>query len=75
MEGARQIARNIEHYHLAAILAVGFRGRSHRGSIFTRPAWTTCPTQRLANNYLSEDDLQVPTSALPEPPNTKEATA
>ena len=30
MEGARQIARNIEHYNLAAILAVGFRVRSHR---------------------------------------------
>jgi hypothetical protein len=34
MEGSRQIARNIEHYNLAAILAVGFRVRSHRGTQF-----------------------------------------
>jgi hypothetical protein len=34
VEGSRQIARNIEHYNLAAILAVGFRVRSHRGTQF-----------------------------------------
>lgn len=33
-EGARQIAREIEHYNLDAILAVGFRVRSHRGTQF-----------------------------------------
>ena len=33
-EGARQISRQIEHYNLDAILAVGFRVRSHRGTQF-----------------------------------------
>ena len=33
-EGARQIAREMEHYNLDAILAVGFRVRSHRGTQF-----------------------------------------
>jgi len=33
-EGVRQIAREVEHYHLDAIVAVGFRVRSHRGTQF-----------------------------------------
>jgi hypothetical protein len=33
-EGARQIAREVEHYNLDAIIAVGFRVRSHRGTQF-----------------------------------------
>jgi len=33
-EGARQVARELEHYNLDAILAVGFRVRSHRGTQF-----------------------------------------
>ncbi len=33
-EGKRQVAREIEHYNLDAILAVGFRVRSHRGTQF-----------------------------------------
>ena len=33
-EGSRQIGRDVEHYNLAAILAVGFRVRSHRGTQF-----------------------------------------
>ncbi|MDO8541194.1 MAG: virulence RhuM family protein [Opitutaceae bacterium] len=33
-EGGRQIAREVEHYNLDAILAVGFRVRSHRGTQF-----------------------------------------
>ncbi len=34
MEGPREITRDIEHYNLAAILSVGFRVRSHRGTQF-----------------------------------------
>ena len=34
LEGNREVAREIEHYHLDAILAVGFRVRSHRGTQF-----------------------------------------
>jgi hypothetical protein len=33
-EGKREVAREIEHYNLEAILAVGFRVRSHRGTQF-----------------------------------------
>jgi hypothetical protein len=33
-EGKREVAREIEHYNLDAILAVGFRVRSHRGTQF-----------------------------------------
>jgi hypothetical protein len=36
LEGQRQVARNIEHYHLDAILAVGYRVRSARGVQFRR---------------------------------------
>jgi len=33
-EGKREVTREIEHYNLDAILAVGFRVRSHRGTQF-----------------------------------------
>lgn len=39
LEGQRQVARNIDHYHLDAILAVGYRVRSPRGVQFRR--WAT----------------------------------
>lgn len=39
MEGSRQVRRLIDHYHLDAILAVGYRVRSHRGTQFRR--WAT----------------------------------
>src|SRR5450759_5402826 len=38
-EGARDVAREIEHYNLDAILAVGYRVRSQRGTQFRR--WAT----------------------------------
>jgi hypothetical protein len=38
-EGAREVAREVEHYSLAAILAVGYRVRSPRGAQFRR--WAT----------------------------------
>ena len=39
LEGSREVAREIEHYNLEAILAVGFRVRSHRGTQFRQ--WAT----------------------------------
>jgi hypothetical protein len=39
MEGNRQVRRAIDHYNLDAILAVGYRVRSHRGTQFRR--WAT----------------------------------
>lgn len=38
-EGARQVNRSIEHYNLDAILSVGYRVRSQRGTQFRR--WAT----------------------------------
>jgi hypothetical protein len=38
-EGSRDVEREIEHYNLAAILAVGYRVRSERGTQFRR--WAT----------------------------------
>lgn len=35
LEGKRQMVREVEHYNLDAILAVGFRVRSHRGTSFS----------------------------------------
>lgn len=34
LEGGRQVSRKLRHYRLEAILAVGFRVRSHRGTQF-----------------------------------------
>jgi hypothetical protein len=42
-EGGRKVSRTIDHYSLEAILAVGYRIRSERGTIFRR--WAT---ERLA---------------------------
>ena len=57
-EGARDVARDIERYNLDAILAVGYRVRSDRGTQFRR--WAT---ERLREylvkgfTYLNEDEI------------------
>jgi hypothetical protein len=38
-EGRREVSRNLRHYRLEAILAVGYRVRSHRGTQFRQ--WAT----------------------------------
>lgn len=38
-EGQRQVSRHVEHYNLDAIIAVGYRVRSHRGTQFR--IWAT----------------------------------
>jgi hypothetical protein len=38
-EGGREVSRKLRHYRLEAILAVGFRVRSHRGTQFRQ--WAT----------------------------------
>lgn len=45
-EGIRQVRRNVRHYNLEAIVAVGYRVKSHRGTQFRK--WAT---ERL-NEYL-----------------------
>lgn len=46
-EGARQVSRPVLHYNLAAILAVGFRVRSHRGTQFRQ--WATASRPRATS--------------------------
>jgi len=41
-EGSRQVSRRVLHYNLEAILAVGFRVQSPRGTQFRQ--WATRPT-------------------------------
>ena len=54
-EGARRIARQIEHYNLEAILAVGFRVRSHRGTQFRQ--WATARlTESLVKGFTMDDE-------------------
>jgi hypothetical protein len=45
-EGGREVSREVLHYSLAAILAVGYRVRSSRGTQFRWPPTTNRPRRR-----------------------------
>lgn len=54
-EGARQVAREVEHCNLDAILAVGFRVRSHRGTQFRQ--WATARLgEYLVKGFTMDDE-------------------
>lgn len=53
-EGTRQVARVIEHYNLEAILAVGFRVRSPRGTQFRK--WANARLQEYLVKGFAMDD-------------------
>lgn len=54
-EGTRRVAREIEHYSLPAILAVGYRVRSHRGTQFRQ--WATARlTEYLVKGFAMDDE-------------------
>lgn len=54
-EGKREVARLIEHYNLAAILAVGFRIKSTRGTQFRR--WANTQLQEyLVKGFVMDDE-------------------
>ena len=54
-EGARQVTREIEHYNLPAILAVGYRVRSHRGTQFRQ--WATARlSEYLVKGFTMDDE-------------------
>ena len=54
-EGARQVARDIEHYSLPAILAVGYRVRSARGTQFRQ--WATARlSEYLVKGFTLDDE-------------------
>jgi len=54
-EGNRTVSREIEHYNLEAILAVGYRVRSHRGTQFRR--WATARlSEYLVKGFTMDDE-------------------
>ena len=55
IEGARQVTREVEHYNLDAILAVGFRVRSHRGTQFRQ--WAAARlSEYLVKGFAMDDE-------------------
>ncbi|MCY2975043.1 MAG: virulence RhuM family protein [Planctomycetota bacterium] len=55
MEGKREVSREIEHYNLAAILAVGYRVRSLRGTQFRQCA-TARLSEYLVKGFVMDDE-------------------
>jgi hypothetical protein len=55
MEGSREVAREVEHYRLEAILAVGYRVRSPRGTLFRQWA-TTRLEEYLRKGFVLDDE-------------------
>ena len=53
-EGGRRVTRSLRHYHLDAILAVGFRVRSHRGMQFRQ--WATALLREYLVKGFTMDD-------------------
>jgi len=54
-EGKREVAREVEHYRLEAILAVGYRVRSHRGTQFRQ--WATARlSEYLVKGFTMDDE-------------------
>lgn len=53
-EGSREISRTIDHYNLDAILAVGYRVRSARGTAFRQ--WATARLSELLVKGFTLDD-------------------
>lgn len=56
-EGSRDVTRTIEHYNLDAILAVGYRVRSARGTAFRR--WATARLGELLVKGFTLDDMRL----------------
>jgi hypothetical protein len=54
-EGARQVSRPVLHYNLGAILAVGFRVRSHRGTQFRQWAISRL-NEYLVKGFTMDDE-------------------
>lgn len=54
-EGSREVTRKLRHYRLEAILAVGFRVRSHRGTQFRQ--WATARLgEYLVKGFTMDDE-------------------
>ena len=80
-EGARDVARLVDHYNLAAILAVGYRVHSPRGAQFRR--WATerlseylvKPTAMLARAAFASSSPRQGSSGSFSPPETRRGLA
>lgn len=57
MEGARSIRRNLKHYNLDAIIAVGYRVRSPRGTQFR--IWATQRLREYIVKGFAMDDMRL----------------
>lgn len=54
-EGSRQVSRNLDHYNLDVILAVGYRVRSARGTTFRQ--WATARLKEyLLKGFVMDDE-------------------
>ena len=55
VEGGREVSRQLRHYRMEAILAVGFRVRSHRGTQFRQ--WATAHLgEYLVKGFTMDDE-------------------
>lgn len=59
-EGARQVSRNLKHYSLDMILAVGYRVRSERGTQFRRWANTVLKEYMVKGFVMDDERLKDP---------------
>lgn len=57
IEGQREVRRQLDHYHLDAILAVGYRVRSARGTQFRQ--WATAQLSDLVVKGFVMDDARL----------------
>lgn len=55
LEGSREVTREVEHYSLPAILAVGMRVRSQRGTPFRQWQYCTTPWSTLADVWQTRE--------------------
>ncbi len=60
LEGSREVAREIEHYNLQAILAVGFRVRSLRGTQFRQWAMARLGEYLVKGFTMDDERLKNP---------------
>ena len=63
IEGEREVARVVDHYNLEAILAVGFRVKSPRGTQFRR--WANTRLQEYLVKGFAMDDERLKNPPLP----------
>ncbi len=69
LEGTRQVSREIDHYNLDAILAVGYRVRSLRGTQFRQWATQTLKEYLIKGFVMDDERLKNPpvgNSAVPD---------